>query len=302
MSPLEPVEVAALGHHQHAVPGGEPPRLPERRGPVGCGRLPGQHGELRQVGRHDVDPGQQVAHRALGGRVEEAVAARGHHDGVEDDGGPGHDRRARQGVEPGGHGLGHGGRRQHPDLHRVDGDVVHQGVELVDEECGGRHVHVAHAPGVLHGQRREGGHPVAPRRGDRLEVRLDPRAARRVGARDRQDAGPRGRPSRPRRGGSRRDSRGSRGGGGGAGVAGGAVFRCARTHVDIPSLVRARSGSTGVVSAPRAPAGSRTRPTTGRTPCRAAHRSPAAHARGGMSRAVSARSADARGRLRAGPR
>ena len=51
----------------------------------GLGRLR-EHGELLEVGRDYGGTCAQLAHGGLRVAVEEAVAARGHHDGVEDHG------------------------------------------------------------------------------------------------------------------------------------------------------------------------------------------------------------------------
>ena len=78
---------------------------------------------------------------------------------------------------------------EHPGLRRVDADVVEHRLELGADELGRHLVDRRHAAGVLRGQRHDRAHPVAAEARERLQVGLDPGAAARVRAGDREAAG-----------------------------------------------------------------------------------------------------------------
>ena len=62
--------------------------------------------------------------------IEQGMAALGHHHRVDDD------MRGAMMGEAVGHGLGNSRIRDHPDLHRIDGDVLEDRVDLVGDESG----------------------------------------------------------------------------------------------------------------------------------------------------------------------
>ena len=111
-------------------------------------------------------------------------------------------------------------REQHPGLRCVDADVVEDRFELSGDELRRHLVHRADADRVLRGQRNDGTHPVRATACKRLQVGLDPAAAR-VRARDRQTS----RNETPR------------------------TMRLRGRTGRLPSPVRTGSGSTGVISA-----------------------------------------------------
>ncbi|OEI70104.1 hypothetical protein Cus16_0727 [Curtobacterium sp. ER1/6] len=185
-----PVVVPALRQHQDVPPSGDEQcevggravggRAIDRPGRSG---EHGQFGELGPVRGDQVGQGEQVAHRRCGGRVEQPVTARRDHHRVDDD----HGRAVL--AEPRGDGADDLGGPEHPDLDRIDDDVVRHRVELLPQERRIGDVHRADAVRVLRDEGRHDTHAVPVERGDRLEVGLQPRAAGRVGARDAEHAG-----------------------------------------------------------------------------------------------------------------
>ena len=104
--------------------------------------------------------------------VEQPRAGLGHHDGIDDDGCP-----VRELVQR----LRDGPRRldaaQHPDLHRVDAEVLGDGPDLREDHVGRDRMDGGHADRVLRGDRGDRCRPVNAGRRERLEVGLDARAA-----------------------------------------------------------------------------------------------------------------------------
>ncbi len=175
-------QVPALDQHPGTGAGGQPVALGDRRLQVRGGRLTHQHRELGQVRGDDVGQRQQPGDGQFGVRIQQPVTAGGNHHRVED-----HVLRTMLGQPPRHH--GHVGRvAEHPDLDRVDHDVVADRGELLGQELRRGTEHAAHATGVLGGQRGDRGHAVRAVRGERLEVRLDAGPAGRVGAGDGQGA------------------------------------------------------------------------------------------------------------------
>ena len=226
------VEVAALDQDGGPGSGREPLALLQRLGPAGGFGFAEQHAQFRQVGGDEVSQREERAEGRLGGLLQQAVAAGGHHDRVKD-----HDAGTdllQPAADRGDHLL----VTEHPDFHGVNADVVADGVELRGQERRRRNMDAAHPPGVLGGQRRDGGHSVAAAGCDAFQVRLDAGAARRIRAGDGQDAGNvpgRGRRVRVGRR-RRRRSGGSRGRG---------QDRCCRQRRH-PFAGANRTGSTGL--------------------------------------------------------
>ena len=104
-----------------------------------------------------------------------------------------HDRQSGllglQPLEPRGDLLGREGAADHPDLDRVDADIVDHRVDLRQHHLGRNRMDRGHAERVLRGDRGDRGHRVAAEHGDGLDVGLNPRAAARIRAGDDQDAG-----------------------------------------------------------------------------------------------------------------
>ena len=125
-----------------------------------------------------------LAQRLPGAVVEQRRAALGHHHRVE------HDRRAGQQVERPLHRLDRLDGAEHPDLHRVDADVLGHRAHLLDDRLRRERIDGRDRDRVLRGDRRDRGHAVRAAAGERLEVGLDAGAAAGVGAGDREQ--PRG--------------------------------------------------------------------------------------------------------------
>ncbi len=81
-------------------------------------------------------------------------------------------------------GMDHFGVGQHPQLHRVDVEVVEAGIQLRAQELDGWHVHGDDAAGVLRGQCSNRGKAMHAVCGEGLEVSLDAGATAGVGAGD----------------------------------------------------------------------------------------------------------------------
>ncbi len=162
---------------------GETLRLCDSGVPVLGDRGVDEHRELRQVRGDEVGESAQVADGRLGIGVEKPVAARRDHHGIEHD-----DSRPHVG-EPRGHDRDDLGRPEHPDLDRVDLDVVAHRTQLRRQELRRRYVHPADAEGVLRDERGHGRHAVPAERRDALQIRLDAGTTGRVGPGDAQHAG-----------------------------------------------------------------------------------------------------------------
>ena len=76
---------------------------------------------------------------------------------------------------------------QHADLHRGDGDVFDERIELRAEDRGGRDVHALYALRGLHGERRHRGDPIAVVRGKGFQVGGNARACARIKPGDAED-------------------------------------------------------------------------------------------------------------------
>jgi hypothetical protein len=161
-------------------------RDPARRlGPVGLApnRDAGELRRLRQVRSHDVAKGQEVPAKgpdAVAGKEPRPAGRR--EDRVQDDVG-----RAVAG-ERGCDGADVTGVTEHPDLHRRRQEIGEDRVELLPDETGRKPLDGGDPAGVLGRARDDDGRPVQAVRREGQEVRLDPGAAPRVGARDGQHA------------------------------------------------------------------------------------------------------------------
>ena len=145
----------------------------------------GEHPRLGEVGGDDRGAGDdELDERGLGVLVEQPRAGLGDHHRVD------HDRRAgRQQVE----GLPHrpraGHASEHPDLDRVDADVLDDGAHLRDDHRRRHGLDRRHRHRVLRRDGRDRGRAVHAGAREGLQVGLDPGAAAGVRAGDRQADG-----------------------------------------------------------------------------------------------------------------
>jgi len=131
------------------------------------------------VGSDDCCPGKEGAEEDGGCVfVEEAAAARCHHDRVEDERDAGGDD-LRNGPD-------HPGRAEHAGLDGTDGEVLEDGLDLEGDDGFGDHRDPEHLAGVLGGDGRHHRGPPDPEGGKGLEVGLDPGTSPGVGTGDRQ--------------------------------------------------------------------------------------------------------------------
>jgi len=152
-------------------------------GPVGLAA--GEDARLGQVGGHDRGARKQVAdQRFAGGRVEQHGTGLGDHDRVQHDG-----RVLVEEVERADDGRDGLDSAQHPDLHRIDADVVDDGRHLGDDHLRRDRLDRAHLDGVLRGDGGDGGHAMHPAAREGLEVGLDAGAAAGIRAGDGEHAG-----------------------------------------------------------------------------------------------------------------
>ena len=168
--------------------GGRPERVHrarELRRRAASGAAAGQRARLGHVRRDDGRARHQPRpERLLGVLVEQPRAALGDHHRVE------HHRRARHEVERPAHGLDRLGGPEHPDLDRVDADVLGDRADLLDDQPpagAGSTARDRHR--VLRRDRGDRGHPVHAAARERLEVGLDAGAAAGVRAGDREHPG-----------------------------------------------------------------------------------------------------------------
>ena len=166
--------MAALNQDANAVPAGQ--LLALRQGLVpGPGHVVRQqHGQFRQVGRNQVRVPEQVTKARLGIRGQEPVTAAGHHYGIQDDDG------GSVAFQPSANSADDLRVAQHAYLHRIDGDVIRDGIQLLPEESDRRDVDGSDAAGVLRGQRRNNGHGVTAVGRNALQIGLDAGAPRRI--------------------------------------------------------------------------------------------------------------------------
>src|SRR6266540_3489280 len=160
------------------------------RGPLH--RLDVRDGEAGQPLRFEPVRGDEgrPSEEAVDERVAEVVPLqartdRRHHDGVDDE------RERGPSKLPGDRPDDHRGV-EHARLRRPHVEVVHDRAELLSDLAEREGEDRVDRPRVLGGDACDYGRTVHPDRGERLEVRLDPRAASGIAARDRQ-RGPHGR-------------------------------------------------------------------------------------------------------------
>lgn len=140
-----------------------------------------QHLCLAQVRGEDAGVWQQrldVERLRLG--IEQAIAAGGHHHGVDDE--VRQSTRRRELRDRG----DDGGRGEHAGLHRGDGQVLEDRFDLLDDELRGHDVDAVDAAGVLGGQCRDGRGAVDAEGSEGFEVGLDAGATAGVRAGDGQ--------------------------------------------------------------------------------------------------------------------
>ncbi|MBI3789447.1 MAG: TonB-dependent receptor [Gemmatimonadetes bacterium] len=183
-------------HHQRPLAAAQVAALHQRRGGAvlvhepACRRrhrVGREHGladeqrRLVQVGRDHGRQREQLAHdgrhRAL---REQRVAARRHHDGVQ------HVRREHVRADPRRHRRDHALVGQHAALERGGAQVARHGVQLCAHQVRVHRGPAAHPARVLRGDRRDHARAERAEPVEGLEVRLDPRAAPRVRAGDRE--------------------------------------------------------------------------------------------------------------------
>ena len=137
---------------------------------------------LEQVRRHDRRERKQPPEKCLDRIVLEQLRARARdHDGIDDE-------RHRVLLEIVRDCFDQGAREEHARLRGIDADVAEHRVELPAHERRRQLVDRAHADGALRGQGHEHRRSVRACRSKCLQIRLDARAAARVGRRDRQRA------------------------------------------------------------------------------------------------------------------
>ncbi len=144
--------------------------------------LPAERGEFGKVGGDDRSLPHQPRERRDRVGIGEHRSAGCDHDGVE------HDRH-RKGIEHVRHGTCGGGRSDHADLHRIDAKIVDYRAHLRNDDIRGYRVDRLHAERVLRGDRGDRGHGMAAEHRDGPDVRLDTRAAARIGPGNDEDAG-----------------------------------------------------------------------------------------------------------------
>ncbi len=143
-----------------------------------------EHPRLGDVRRRDRDQRQQVVDQRVDRVFVEQPGARlGDHHRIE------HDRGVADEAER----LDHGGDRrrvaEHPDLHRVDADVLGDRANLGDDHLRRHHLDRLDPDRVLRRDRGDRRHPVHAAARERLQIGLDPGAAARVRAGDREHRG-----------------------------------------------------------------------------------------------------------------
>ncbi len=188
---IGPANLAAIGEQQpvdHLRAATVPAFYQQRAGALPHCRLTTQRVEFGQVGRGHRGDAHQPGEGGDRCLVSQSRTTGRDHDGIE------HDRHARHRLESRRHGVGSFGRADHADLHGVHADIGDDRVDLGDHHVGRNGVNALHAEGILRGDGRDRGHRVAAEHGDRLDIRLDARAAARIGAGDDEDAGGHARP------------------------------------------------------------------------------------------------------------
>ena len=161
--------------------------LDQHRLGAGVLQLPGLHGHLifvagRRAGEQRRGLGkirgdqrgerdQHAAERIHGVWIEQRVAARRDHHGIE------HDRHAGVVLQSFGHGFDDRAGRKHADLDGIDLQVGGDRAHLGKHEVRRHHMHRLDPHRVLCRERRDHARAIDLQRGEGLEVRLDPGAA-----------------------------------------------------------------------------------------------------------------------------
>ncbi len=134
-----------------------------------------QHAGFRQIGGDDESEWEQrFAQHADRRGGEQTVAAFGNHHRVEDD-----VRRLPVGEAVGDGGADFGAA-EHADLAGIDAHIDKQGVELLTQEIGRRHVYAGHALGVLRGEGGDHAATIGAECGKGFQVSQHAGAARRI--------------------------------------------------------------------------------------------------------------------------
>ena len=145
---------------------------------------PHQQRGLIQIGRHQRDFGEQLSDQRAHRRIfNQHRSTGGHHHRVE------HHKWQPVAV----YGLGDRSddlrRMQHADLDRVNADVFHHRVDLLDQHVHRNRVHRPNALGVLGSEGGDGRHAKTTQGGKSFQVGLYPCTAPAVRARNRQHPG-----------------------------------------------------------------------------------------------------------------
>ena len=147
-------------------------------------RPAGEDLRFRRIRGHQAGAGNEFRCQRLHGlALNQAVAARRHHDRVDHP--PGFGRAFGQGL---GDLLDQPGRGQHAGLDRVGTDIGERGCDLAEHGLKRYGPDAVQAARILHGDGGDRRHGIAPRGGDRLDVGLYARPAGIVRASDDEDA------------------------------------------------------------------------------------------------------------------
>ena len=152
--------------------------------PAGGDRGIQQGGCLRQVGRDDKGARKErFGQRADGILIQKLSTAFGDHHRVQ------HDGNLQVVTQTVGDHASDVAGGDHADLHRMHCHIGEDGLDLLGDEGRRYQMHSAHPLGVLCGEGRERRHGVGMVGGDGFDIRLNARAAGRIGAGNGQDVG-----------------------------------------------------------------------------------------------------------------